>query len=263
MNIDTYFYFNVFKNLLKIDLKLFKEILLDKIVDLFIWVACTILIMGYIMPLLGLSNDYGVFQLAGLVASAGLFEVFPSVMGLVSDYEGDRLISYQLILPVPSWLIFIKIICHYAISAIILGLCVIPMGKLVLWQQFDLTQIQLIPFALMALVTGIFYGVFTLLISSMCKDMSRIGNVWMRFIFPLWFLGGFQFSWTVLYRLAPKLAYANLLNPMTYIMEGMRAALLGQAEYISVWYCIMASLCFIIAFGWIALARLKKRLDYV
>ena len=263
MVINKLFYFNVFKNLLKIDLKLFGEIFWDKVIDLFIWVTCTILIMGYVMPLLGLASDYGVFQLAGLVASAGLFEVFPSVMNLVSDFEGDRLISYELILPAPSLLIFIKIITNYALSAIILGLCVVPMGKLILWNQFDLTQINIIQFALMLIMSGIFYGVFTLWISSLCKSVSRVGNVWMRFIFPLWFLGGFQFSWNVLYKLAPKLANINLLNPMTYIMEGMRAALLGQTGYISVWFCIAALSVFIMIFSCIAIKRLKKRLDFV
>jgi len=263
MIINKHFYFNVFKNLLKIDLKLFVEIIWNKIIDLFIWVTCMILIMGYVMPLLGLANGYGVFQLAGLVASAGLFEVEPSVMSLVSDFEGDRLISYQLILPVTSLLIFIKIITNYALSAIILGLCVVPMGKLVLWNQFDLTQINIIQFALMLIMSGIFYGIFILWISSLCKNVSKVGNVWMRFIFPLWFLGGFQFSWNVLYKLVPKLAYVDLLNPMTYIMEGMRAALLGQTGYISVWFCIAALSIFIMIFSWIAIIRLKKRLDYV
>lgn len=246
-----------------VDLKLFREIIWNKVIDLFIWVACTLLIMGYVMPLLGLVADYGVFQLAGLVASAGLFEVFPSVMNLVSDFEGDRLISYQLILPVPSLLIFIKIITNYALNAIILGLCVVPMGKLVLWNQFDLTQINIVQFALMLIMSGIFYGVFILWITSLCKNVSKVGNVWMRFIFPIWFLGGFQFSWSVLYTLIPMLAYINLLNPMTYIMEGTRAALLGQTGYISVWFCIAALSMFIMIFSWIAIIRLKKRLDYV
>src|SRR5579885_3453477 len=165
MIINNYFYFNVFKNLLKIDLKLFGEIIWNKVIDLFIWVVCTLLIMGYVMPLLGLTNDYGVFQLAGLVASAGLFEFFPSVMNLVADFEGDRLISYQLILPIPSLLIFIKIITNYALCAIMLGLYVVALGKLVLWNQFYLTQINILQFALMLIMTGIFYGVFILWIS--------------------------------------------------------------------------------------------------
>lgn len=262
MNINKH-YLNVIKNLLRIDFKLFSEIIWNKAIDLSIWVTCTILVMGYLMPLLGLASDYGVFQLAGLVASAGLFEVEPSVHSLVSDFEGDRLISYQLTLPVPSILIFIKIVINYALNAIILGLLVLPMGKLVLWNKFDLTQIHILQFTLMLIISGIFYGIFILWIASLCKSASKVGNVWMRFIFPLWFLGGFQFSWNVLYKLAPKLAYVNLLNPMTYIMEGMRATLLGQPGYISVWFCIAALIVFIMIFSWIAMTRLKKRLDYV
>ena len=263
MIINKYFYFNVFKNLLAVDFQIFRENLFDKIIDLFTWVVCTLLIMGYVMPMLGLSNDYGIFQMAGLVASAGLFEIFPNVMNLISDFEGDKLISYELILPVPSWLIFIKLITNYAASALILALIVIPMSKIILWNQFDMTKISIIPFILMMIIISIFYGVFTLLIASMVKTVQTIRKVWMRFLFPLWILGGFQFSWFILHKLVPNLAYLNLLNPITYVMEGLRAALLGQEGYIHYVYCILALIIFSILFGYIAIARLKKRLDYV
>jgi len=263
MNKSIVFYAYVFKQLLIEELIIFRETFADKIIDLGIWVSCTAGIFGYIMPAFGLSADYGSFQLAGLIASAGLFEVFPSIMMLVSDIEGDRVISYQLTLPVPSWLILMKKIAYYAINGLSLAICVTPIGKLVLWNQFSLTNISIIPFLLMVIVTSIFYGTLILWLASKVKSMSKIGNIWMRFIFPMWFLGGFQFSWSVLYKVCPPLAYLNLLNPMTYVMEGMRAALLGQQEFLSVWLCILALIVFSMLSGWRATVKLKQRLDFV
>jgi len=263
MNKTLSFYWLVFKNLLAEELVIFRETFSDKIINLGIWVSITAGIFGYIMPEFGLSADYGSFQLAGLIASAGLFEIFPSVMTLLSDIDGDRIISYQLTLPVPSWLILMKKIVYYAINALSLAICVTPIGKIVLWNQFDLTKIRIIPFILMLIVTSIFYGTFTLWLTARAKNMATIGNVWMRFLFPMWFLGGFQFSWAVLYKISPILAYLNLLNPLTYVMEGTRAALLGQQDFISVWICILALSIFSILSGWYATVKLKQRLDFV
>ena len=258
------FYFNVFKHLLLTDFSIFMQVFKDKFINLFIWVGITAAVMGYVMPAFGLAGDYGSFQLAGLLASAGLFEVFPSVMSLVSDFEGDRMISYHLTLPIPSWLVLVKTACFYALSAMILTVCVLPMGKLVLWNQFDLSQINYFRLATIVTVTGSFFGIFTLWITSMVTDVAHIGNVWMRFIFPLWFLGGFQFSWKVLHGLFPWFAYINLANPMIYTMEATRVALLGnEPAYLPFWVCVVAIIGFKVLFATHALVRLKKRLDFV
>jgi ABC-type polysaccharide/polyol phosphate export permease len=85
----------------------------------------------------------------------------------------------------------------------------------------------------------------------------------MRFIFPLWYLGGFQFSWKIFYKVSPSFAYLNLANPMTYVMEAMRGAILGQEDYIAFWYCMLALLFFSTICWFFALKKLKNRLDFV
>ncbi len=261
--VACFLYWETFKQLLLTELSVFSELFFDKLVDLFIWVALTSVIFGYVMPAFGLAADYGVFQLAGMVASAGLFEVFPSVMALVGDIEGEQVIGYHLSLPVPSWVVLLKTAASYAIQCMVLCLSVLPMGKLVLWNQFDMSGISYGKLVLVCALGSMFYGIFTLWITSMTANVAKVGNVWMRFIFPLWFMGGFQFSWKVLHGLFPVMAYINLLNPMVYIMEATRAAILGQEASLPFWWCIGALALFIIIFWVHAYARLKKRLDFV
>jgi len=82
-------YFNVCKNLIAIDLMIFKQMFMDKFIDLSIWVVLTTLVTAYIMPFFGLAAEFGVFQLGGIIAAAGLFEMGNSnVVDLVSDFEG-------------------------------------------------------------------------------------------------------------------------------------------------------------------------------
>ena len=93
--------------------------------------------------------------------------------------------------------------------------------------------------------------------------MSKLGSVWARYIFPMWFMGGFQFSWTALHHVLPIVAYINLLNPMIYITEAMRVALLGQADYINFWLCLVAMVIFSCVCFAAGMRNLKQRLDFV
>jgi ABC-2 type transport system permease protein len=257
------FYFNVCKNLIAADLTIFKQAFFGKFIDLSIWVILTVVVTSYIMPYFGLSHDFGPFQVAGVIAAAGLFELYANVVDLVADFEGDRVINYNLTLPIPSWLAIVSKATYYFIIYLILALLMLPIGKIALWNQLDLTQINYFKFAVALIFQSIFYACFVLWASSIIANMTQMSNVWSRFVFPMWFMGGFQFSWMALYHVIPIIAYISLINPMIYITEAVRAAMLGQSGYINFWI----SLLLIALFSGISFAlgyrNLKKRLDFV
>lgn len=219
--------------------------------------------MGYIMPFFGLSADFGPFQFGGVLAATGLFELYSSTIDLVSDYEGDRIINYNFTLPIPSWLALIAKATYYFLVYVTLAVVIIPVGKMCLWNQLDMMHISYVKLGLSIIFQSIFYSCFVLWASSIVDSMTKMGHVWSRFIFPMWFMGGFQFSWYSLYKVIPWLSYINLLNPMIYITEAVRVALLGQEGYINFWLCLLligifSILCFVVG-----LYNLKKRLDFV
>lgn len=256
-------YLRVCKELVHADLLIFKQLFLDKFIDITIWVVLSLVVMSYVMPFFGLAADFGVFQLGGLIAAAGLFELYGNVVDLVSDFQGDRVINYGLTLPIPSWMAIFSKTIYYMIIYVILSVLMVPIGKICLWYQFDLTQISYVKLACAILFQSMFYACFVLFPASIINNMSHLGMVWARFIFPMWFLGGFQFSWTALYKTVPLLAYINLLNPMIYITEAVRIALLGQEGYINFWLCLLAITGFSALFLYLSLRNLKKKLDYV
>lgn len=256
-------YFKICKGLVNIDLLIFKDQFLDKFIDITIWVVLSLIVMSYVMPHFGLAADFGVFQLGGLIAAAGLFELYANVVELVSDFQGDRVINYGLTLPIPSWMALCSKTIYFTIIYIILSTLMIPIGKLCLFNQFDLTHICYYKLALIILFQSIFYACFVLFPASIINNMMQLGTVWARFIFPMWFLGGFQFSWTALYETLPILAYINLCNPMIYITEAVRVALLGQEGYLNFWLCLFVIILYSCFFLSIALRNLKRKLDYV
>jgi len=256
-------YVSVLQNLLYTDYLLFKRIFGTKLIDLSIEVVTVIGVFGYLLPAFGLDSSYGSFMVAGMCATAGMFEVFPSIMNLVADFEGDRIISYYSTLPIPTSLVFIRLFLTYSLSAMLMALWVIPLGKLVLWHQFSLSVIHVPKFLLAVIFMSFLYGALTLWVASFVPAMERISTVWIRFIYPMWFLGGYQFSWYVLHNFFPNLACLNLLNPFTYVMEMIRASILGQEGYINFWLCLVALTLFIIFFMWHGIKRLKTKLDFI
>jgi ABC-type multidrug transport system permease subunit len=256
-------YLSVCKELIRTDLFIFKKEFINKCIDLVIWVTLSLGVMAYIMPYFGLSKEFGVFQLGGVIASVALFELYGNVVTLVSDFQGSRIIDYQLTLPIPSWMAIISKVCYYAISYTILAILMIPLGKLVLWEQFDLSQISFVKLALAITFQSMFYACFVLFPASHAKDLSQMRTVWARFIFPMWIMGGFQFSWTALHSALPYAAYIALVNPLIYITEALRVALLGQEGFINFWLCITALTLFSGLFLFLSLRNLKKKLDYI
>lgn len=208
-----------------------------------------------------MSANYGLFLLVGLCASAGLFEVFPSAAKLVDDIKGDQVILYHMTLPLPSALIILRLMIMNALSAFILGLSVLPLGKLLLGSHFDISHMHVVKFCIMFILASAFYGSYTIFIATRVPDMTKIGNVWMRFVYPLWFLGGYQFSWQSLKQIAPVLAYLNLANPIVYIMEGIRASILGQDGFLNFWLCACMVSLFCMLSIWLGIRLMKKRLD--
>ena len=249
--------------LLKTEFKIFKQTILDKLFDLCIWIFAMIPIIIYLFPAFGMQVSYGSFMIVSTAASAGLFEQWGSTTKLVSDFEGNNVTSFYLTLPIPSWMVFISYIIFFAFNTAILTIGIIPLCKLAFWNYLDLSNFSIIKYALMFISTNLFYAAFTIWLASIVPNLERIGSVWMRFIYPLWMFGAFQYSYKVLYDLNPTLAHISLINPFTYVMEGTRAAVLGQAGSLNIWACITMIILFSGLFTLHAITRLKKRLDFV
>lgn len=256
-------YFSTCKQLILADLTVFRQSLMDEIIDMGIWVVLSVLVSAYIMPYFGLNADFGPFQFAGIVASLGIFQLYSNVFQLSADLEGDRVINYGLTLPIPSWMAIMSKSAYYAITYLTLSLIMLPIGKICLWNQLSLQAISYDKLLIILVLQSIFYACFVPWTVTFIKSLSNLGSVWARFIFPLWFMGGFQFSWTALHSALPSVSYINLLNPVIYVTEGTRAALLGQPGYMNFWICCAMLITFSVACAWHALIRMKRRLDFV
>jgi len=256
-------YLTICKELIYADLLIFKQTIIDKWIDLAVWVTISTCVNAYIMPYFGVKADFGMFQWCGVLSAIGIFELYSTSVDLLSDFEGDRIINYRLTLPIPSWLALLSKAVYFFIVYMVLSVGMLPVGKLCLWNMFDVTQVHYGKLFLTLMFQNMFCASFSLLSASLIKDMMHLGSIWSRYIFPMWFMGGFCFSWHALHAVFPTIAWIDLINPMIYSTEAMRVSILGQEGYLNFWLCIGALAIFsVISLVW-GMHNIKKRLDYV
>jgi len=256
-------FMDIFLKLVRTRFFIARQELLGKLINVSIWAFCSLVIMGYVMQAFGLVSDYGSFQLATVIGTVGLFEVYGNALRSIIDFEGDRHIDYYLTLPVHPAVILLSMIASYFLIGMVVSLAMLPLGKLILFNTFSLADVSWLKFVVILVLANIFYGAFTVAVTSHVGALSKMENIWSRFIFPLWFMGGFQFSWESIYQLSQPLAYVLLCNPIMFIMEGTRAALLGQAGCLPWGLCCIA-LCGFSLVSWVyAYHKTQRLLDFV
>jgi ABC-2 type transport system permease protein len=255
--------FDILKQLIRIKFVNARQVLFDKFLNFYIWAGCSMLVAGYLMQSFGTSESFGPFQLGGIIASVGIFELYSNAVTFVSDLEGDRTIAYYLTLPTHTATVLCSHVFYYATIGVLMSFASLPLAKLILWNRFDLGAISWVKLLFFVVLINLFCATSTLLASALIPSMDKFDILWTRVMFPLWFLGGYAFPWNAVYSRSPGLSYILLLNPIIYMSEGMRATLLGQEGSMNFWVC-----CLVLTIMWAGIAfwsykALKKRLDFV
>ena len=253
---------NVFIKLLKRDLTVFFQNSINNYINTLCWVLLSMVVFQFILPQMGFAFG-GDFILVSCIISKAFFGIMDNVSALVADLGENKTITYDMTLPISHTGLFIKIALSNAIYALLVSIAVLPAGKLLFWNYVHFPYFNVLQFFIILLVTAIFSGFFSLFIIGITKSILHIEDIWSGIIHPLFCLGGFNFTFKVMLQECPVLAYINLINPVMYMFEGMRAATLDPALSISFWLCVSILILFSIPMGYIGIYLLKKRLDAI
>lgn len=256
-------FFDVFCKFVATHLCIARKGLWDQVINLYIWTCITLVIMGYVMQKFGLMSGYGAFQFASIVSVVGLFEVYNGATKNIMDIDGDRNISYYLTLPARPAVVLLSMACSYALISTLLTALLLPFGALILYDKFDIAQVSWFKLSIIAILANSFFAIFTVAMIGHVGTMSKMRNIWMRFIWPLWFLGCYQFSWKAIYALSAPCAYLLLCNPITFATEGVRGALLGESSFLPWGMCCGALSVYIIICWSYGYYKMKRLLDFV
>ena len=253
----------VFMQLLRRDLLAFRREYISKLLDTFWLFFCNVIAFGYFMQLEGAHAGYAAFFVVGAIASFGFIEIVGKVSILMADLQGDRTISHTLVMPIrPTW-VFCYMGVSWAMTSALLSIPLFPLGKLLVFNGLDLSLISYWRLLLMYITINLFFGFFALWLAGILKDISSLSSLWLRYIAPMWMFGAYTYSWGAVYQMNHLIGIVSFINPMLYVMEGMRSAMLGPKGYLPFWICFLVLWGFIMACTWHAIRRFKKRLDCV
>jgi len=246
---------------------LHKEILIFNfrpvIINALVWSTTILVPAAVFMHKFGLAEGYALFLLPAMTMSWGFFDIMGNATALISDITGEKKISYELILPLPQWAVFIKIGLANAWR------CLAPCLVMLLWGLFILYitkgeiahNISVFKVLVTVVVANLFHGFFGLLAASYMPTVSDIRHLWMRFLMPMWWIGGFQYNWEAMHSVSPNFARFMLLDPLVYLMEASRISVLGQEGFLPFWTCIGVLLVTTVVFALFSIRRFKQRLD--
>lgn len=251
----------IFKWLFLRDIKVLYLELKSELPDIILWSFKILILFGYFMPTLGLPKDYGAFILFGTLVTVIFFRVFDVVNKIIQDIHYVGIIEYQLILPISSFFIFLKNVFIFVIRSFIISICVYFTGCILLVQNIYDTPSSMVKAFIIILLTSFMFAGLTFLIVSLTKVKNLYFSYFSTILFTLWDFGCYLYSWKVLYLKIPILSYLMLLNPITYAMEGIRAAILSDSIYMNFWLCLIILIFSFVLFSILGFKFFKRRLD--
>jgi ABC-2 type transport system permease protein len=222
-------------------------------------------VLAYVFPRIGQGiggngrggGQFATILLPGLMASTLIFQgIFNVALPLVQEFI-SREIEDRAMSPTPVSVVAICKIISGAVQGTLSGLLVIPIvwiatGRAVSvdWGH-PILLITMIPIgALCGAALGLLLGTVV--------EPRQINLLFSLLVLPLTFLGCVYYPWTALSALR-WLQIGVLVNPVVYLSEGLRAALVPNVNHMSLWAVYGLLMGALIGMTYFGIRCFKKR----
>jgi ABC-2 type transport system permease protein len=199
-------------------------------------------VFGKVLGSLGYTqNGYADLLFPGLLALTVVITSMQTLaFPLVAEFGWTREIEDRLLAPMPTSFVAAEKVVFASLRAFIATLIMLPVGILILgsipWRWSGL------PLFIAALFLGALVGSsFGMLMGTLVQP-QRINLLFSLVFTPLLFTGCSQYPWPSLSSLR-WFQVITALNPMTYVSELMRAALVPTVPHIQPWVCLVVLVC--------------------
>jgi hypothetical protein len=178
-------------------------------------------------------------------------------------YTGYGFMEYDLTLPLPTGYILAHYIISFLIEACLSTLPLIIFGlSIVSYWGITFTG-SLLLFCVIYIAALILLGITFLALSFWYPNQWFENNLWPRRISPLITFAAIFAPWTKIYVFSKPIGILMLLNPLTYVTEAMRSALLADTSFISLWICLPIMIALFIITTWWMQKSVRNRLDLI
>jgi ABC-2 type transport system permease protein len=195
-------------------------------------------VFGYVLKSLNYTqNGYTDVLYPGLLALTAVITAIQALaFPLVAEFGWTKEIEDRLLAPMPTSFVVAEKVLFAVLRSLTATLIMIPLGILILgsipwrWAGF--------PLLVAGLVLGALVGAgFGLLMGTLVRP-ERITLLFALVFTPLLFTGCSQYPWPALDQLR-WFQVVTACNPMTYVSEALRGALVPQVPHMPPWVCIV------------------------
>ncbi|ASW54379.1 ABC transporter permease [Plantactinospora sp. KBS50] len=174
--------------------------------------------------------------LPGIIALAAFTTALQSVaLPLVKEFGFTMEIEDRLMAPMPTGLVAIGKLVIATIRGLLAAILIYPLGALVVgsapWRPVGL------PLAFVTALLGAWVGGALGMSLATTLPVQRINVTFSVILTPIIWTGCIHYPWPRLSSL-PWYQAVTALNPMTYVSEGVRGALLPAVPHIPAWVCL-------------------------
>jgi ABC-2 type transport system permease protein len=195
-------------------------------------------VFGKVLGTLGYTqNGYTDVLFPGLLALTAVLTAMQALaFPLVAEFGWTKEIEDRLLAPMPTSFVAAEKVLFAVLRSLTATLIMIPLGILILgsipwrWAGF--------PLFLAGLLLGALVGAgFGLLMGTLVRP-ERITLLFSLVFTPLLFTGCSQYPWPSLDQIR-WFQVVTACNPMTYVSEALRGAMVPQVPHIQPWICIV------------------------
>jgi ABC-2 type transport system permease protein len=222
-----------------------------------------VFVFTYVFPKIGQgvggqnAERFTTVLIAGVVGLAILFQGLQAVaLPLVQEFGVSKEIEDRVLAPLPTRLVGVQKIVTGMLQALFAAALVFPIAAFVPATPVHLSVdwpvlITLAPLA------GWVAGALGLVLGTRVQPF-QVPALFALIVLPLTFLGATYYSWSTLSPIA-WLKIAVLANPLVYVTEGFRAALISSIPHMPLVAIYGALLGFAAALTWLGVAGFERR----
>jgi ABC-2 type transport system permease protein len=253
-------YRSAFVGLLGRDLYLLRKDLKIFLLRTLIQPLLLVFVFTYVFPKTGQSvggssgaSRFSTQLVAGVMGLAIVFQGIQAVaLPLVQEFGVSREIEDRVLAPLPTWMVGLQKIVTGLLQGLLAACLVFPIAALVPASPVHLNihwpiLLTLAPIA----------GALGLMLGTKVKPF-QVPLLFSLIVLPLTFLGCTYFPWQDLQKVV-WLKWVVLANPVVYMTEGFRAALVGSIPHMPLVAIYGALIGFGALFTWVGVTGFEKR----
>jgi ABC-2 type transport system permease protein len=183
------------------------------------------------------SDEYKNLLLPGIVALTAFLTALQTVsFPLIMEFSFTREIEDRLLAPLPTYLVAVEKLTLAIVRGIVSAALMFPIGALVLGGAAFHTAG--LPLLAAGLILGSWAGAGIGLMLGTLVPPSKISVLFAVILTPLMFTGATQYPWRSLDSMR-WFQIVTLVNPLTYLSEAVRGAVLPSVPHIAPWVCLV------------------------